>query len=53
MQYYPSLRELLGNSPKSKQLYDALPPRVQHSLRRYHQSIHTYADLQKILALFL
>ena len=52
MQYYPSLKELLSHSPKSKRLYDSFSPGVQLYLQEQRESIHIYADLEKTASLF-
>ena len=52
MQYYPSLHKLLANSQRSMELYHSLPPESKRAMRAHMQSIHTYADLQKIAVLF-
>lgn len=52
MEYYSSLRELLAHSPQSKRLFSTFSPDAQVALQEQKQSIHTFADLQKIAALF-
>ena len=52
MEYYPSLQELLAHSPKSIELYRSFTPESKLVMQAHMQSIHTYADLQKIAALF-
>lgn len=52
MDYYPTLCELLVHSPKSKALFVSIAPEIQTILQKQKQTIHTYADLQKIAFLF-
>ena len=52
MEYYPSLQELLAHSPKSIELYRSFTPENKVTIQAHMQSIHTYADLQKIAVLF-
>ena len=52
MEYYPSLQELLAHSPNSIELYRTFSPEHKAIIQAHMQSIHTYADLQKIAVLF-
>ena len=52
MEYYPTLQELLKHSEQSRRLFDRFSPAAQVAVQEERQSIHTYADLQRIAASF-
>ncbi len=52
MNIYPTLRELIQNDPKSRQLFDSFPPDAQVAVQEQRQNIHTYGDLQRLAASF-
>ena len=52
MDSYPTLRELIENDPQSKSLFEHFSPDAQVALQEQRQSIHTYADLERLAASF-
>ena len=52
MKSYPTLRELIENDPKSRQLFDSFPPDAQVAVQEQRQNIHTYEDLNQLAASF-
>lgn len=52
MEYYPSLTELLENSPRSRELFSRFSMDAQIALEHQRQAVHTYADLQKLATVF-
>lgn len=52
MNEYPTLRELIENDPKSRELFERFSPDAQVAIQEQRQNIHTYEDLKQLKASF-
>lgn len=52
MNAYPTLRELIENDPKSRELFERFSPDAQVAIQEQRQNIHTYEDLEQLKASF-
>lgn len=52
MNAYPTLRELIENDSKSRELFERFTPDAQVAIQEQRQNIHTYEDLERLHASF-